>query len=819
MPLLALLAPVALAAQAPAPTPADVRFRAEEGRIAEAEAIARQGGAGYTVALADVLVMRGRLAEADSLYRVAIQGGLAEARRAQAGRAELAERRGDRSEALRLASELTAAYQRRGGSWPTDDRVAVGRAYVVVGAVQPSAFRSALALFDEVTAADTTNVEAPLRAADLLLEKYNAPDARESYEVVAKREPGYPRAVLGLARAMAFDGQPIALPAARAALDRNPVLVPALLLLARLHLETEAYDSAAAAVARTLAIDSTAVPAWATLGAIAWIAGDSAKFRTIERRVLSLNPRSADFYAELAEAAARQRRYDAAAEFAATGIRLDSLSARALGVLGTNELRLGRMTEGKGHLDRAFALDPYHLWHKNTLDLLDDLSGFTVTETARFRFVAPKEDADLLTAYLGPLLETAYDSLAARYAYRPPTPIRLELYRNHADFSVRTVGLAGMGALGVSFGTVLAMDAPAARGPGEFNFGSTAWHELAHTFTLGASGNRVPRWISEGLSVLEERRARAGWGADVTADFLIAYAAKKIQPVSRINEGLVRPAYPAQVGHSYYQASLIMEMIEAEKGIAGIRDMLHGFRDGQSLDVVLRRVLGATPDELDRRFDAWLRKRFAAALAAVTSDSTMAVPPGGRYMMTVGTGHRLLAAGDTTGAVNAFTQADLLFPGYGGGDGPAWPMALILRRQGKLAQAAAQAARVTRSSETALEPNLFEGTVRLELGDTAGAAIAYERAAWIAPADEATHTTLATLYGALGKHALAVRERRALLALRPADPLEARYQLARALQRAGDVIAARRETLRVLESAPGFEKAQALLLELRGGAR
>ena len=54
------------------------------------------------------------------------------------------------------------------------------------------------------------------------------------------------------------------------------------------------------------------------------------------------------------------------------------------------------------------------------------------------------------------------------------------------------------------------------------------------------------------------------------------------------------------------------------------------------------------------------------------------------------------------------------------------------------------------------------------------------------------------------------------LALDPPDKLEARYQLARVLSRAGDKAAARREILQVLEQAPAFEKAQALLLELQG---
>jgi Tfp pilus assembly protein PilF len=67
-----------------------------------------------------------------------------------------------------------------------------------------------------------------------------------------------------------------------------------------------------------------------------------------------------------------------------------------------------------------------------------------------------------------------------------------------------------------------------------------------------------------------------------------------------------------------------------------------------------------------------------------------------------------------------------------------------------------------------------------------------------------------------GDHARALRERRAVVANQPSDLLTARYELARAYAAAGDVASARRELLQVLEQAPSFEKAQALLLELRG---
>jgi hypothetical protein len=183
--------------------------------------------------------------------------------------------------------------------------------------------------------------------------------------------------------------------------------------------------------------------------------------------------------------------------------------------------------------------------------MLDEMRKFRTTRHGRFTLVTPPRETELLTMYLAPLLIEAHEKLAARYRYAPPEPIRFEVFDRHADFSVRTVGLAGLGALGVSFGSVLAMDAPSARQPGEFNWGSTAWHELTHAFTLGLSDHRAPRWLSEGLSVLEERRARPGWGADVSLHFLSAMAEGRLRQVSDLNDGFVRPGYATEVQVSY----------------------------------------------------------------------------------------------------------------------------------------------------------------------------------------------------------------------------------------------------------------------------
>jgi tetratricopeptide (TPR) repeat protein len=486
-------------------------------------------------------------------------------------------------------------------------------------------------------------------------------------------------------------------------------------------------------------------------------------------------------------------------------------------VLGTNELRVGQIAEGQSALARAFKLDPFNLWHKNTLDLLDKMKSFTTIERGRFQLVAPPEEAELLALYALPLLESAYDALAVRYGYKPPTPVRLEFYRQHADFSVRTVGLAGLGALGVSFGSLLAMDTPSARERGDFNWGSTAWHELTHAFTLGASDHRVPRWLSEGMSVLEERRAGHGWGADASLSYIAALGGGRLRPMSQLNDGFLRPRFPEETQFSYYQASLFCEMVEAQKGAAALPAMLVAYRNGLDTPGVFKRVLGLTPDQVDAAFDLWMRDRFAKPLLAVTARDSSG--ESGAFVTAMREGVALLERSQRDSARVMFERARVMIPDYSGADGPAWYLARLERDAGNTAAALANVSQVTMRNETAWDANLLEAELREKSGDDAGALAALERLMWIHPYDPALHARMATLAAKRNDHVRAVRERRAVLASSPPDALDARYELARALAAAGDIAGARKELLQTLEQAPSFEKAQALLLELRGRTR
>jgi len=256
-------------------------------------------------------------------------------------------------------------------------------------------------------------------------------------------------------------------------------------------------------------------------------------------------------------------------------------------------------------------------------------------------------------------------------------------------------------------------------------------------------------------------------------------------------------------------------MIERQWGRAALVGMLRAYRDGLDTPAVFQKVLGVGEAELVQRFGSWASQRFAKPLLAIVPwDGKSAAR--GAFADALKEGHALLAAKRLEEARASFARAAALFPEYTGEDAPPLMLARIARERGDAKTAVAELARYTALDESAWEANSEEATLHRELGDVPGEAAALERMLWIAPQDAPLHARLADAAERLHDGPRVVRERRAALALGPADRLEARYQLARALWMARDSSAARREILQVLEAAPGFEKAQALLLAMSG---
>ena len=141
-----------------------------------------------------------------------------------------------------------------------------------------------------------------------------------------------------------------------------------------------------------------------------------------------------------------------------------------------------------------------------------------------------------------PFAKESLRKLSKQWDFKPTGPILVEMFPKHDDFAVRTMGLPGMiGALGVCFGQVVAFDSPKARPPGEFSWQETLWHELTHVITLQMSNNRIPRWLTEGISVWQEAQARPDWGRETAVPFAQALEQGKPLKLRNLNEGFQDP--------------------------------------------------------------------------------------------------------------------------------------------------------------------------------------------------------------------------------------------------------------------------------------
>lgn len=811
----------------------------ETGEYQDAASAARaafeRGVPGARAHLGAVLLRTGRIEEARAALEAAAQDPGPSGALARVDLGTLEYQYGDRDAARAVFDGFIDYYNDAGGAMAglsAGELVAVGRAMAYLSRWNYEYAHDALRALDEAQAAGPLDHSARIAVGELFLERYDAAQAAEAFRAVLAHNPNHADAHYGLARVARLEGGGNPSASLDAALAANPKLVGTRVLRARLLLLSGDQIAALHEVERALETNGASLDALGAKAAIHHLAGDAMAFRDTMERVRELTSTPSRPYVVLAELAADHRKYADALDFALDAAATDSNSWAGHGLAGLNQVRLGRVDEGREHLERAFAGDPFNLWFKNTLDLLDTFVEYRVVATEHFRLVLHQSEADLLAPYIGPLAERAHSEMSQRYGWAPADPIRVEVYPRHADFSVRTVGLVGIGALGVSFGPALAIDSPAAREKGSFNWASTLWHEIAHSFHIGASESEVPRWFSEGLAVLEQRKGDPTWGRHPGVGFIRSLASGRLRPVSELDRGFSNPRHPGEVADSYLQASLVLELIEERHGFPAILDMLLAFRDGASNEEAFERALGARLEEFDDEFERHLADRFATAAASVGAEPP-GDPPGdlagaraavarnpGRFESRMALAQALLGNGQPQDAARHFDAALRLFPEYGGPDGPHWHLGRIREEEGDLDAAANHYRALLHLNESHYEGRIALARVlaspdRDAGADLAGAAEALRGVPFVHPYQIADHERLANILEELRDWEGASMARRAVLALDPVDRATAHFRLARVLYRGGDHATARREVLAALEIAPNYEDALELLLEIR----
>ncbi|HXG93350.1 MAG TPA: tetratricopeptide repeat protein [Blastocatellia bacterium] len=789
---------------------------------------ARPQDAAARIVLADVMFETGRYPDAATEYeRAAKDAKGAVWLRAMLGRVRALAAQGKDEEARQLAQEFIRYYN------SNSPRSAEELTLIAQAMVYLEKYKDANELLIDAREADPSFAEAFIAQGELLLEKYNYGDAASLFSDALKIDEKSVRAQIGLARSKQLSSSAEPPMIVDRALAINPNYTDALALRAWLELEADRFDSASKAIDRALAVNPNYVPAIALRAAIFYLADKKPEMEAEIKRALAINPHAGEFFATLAHFATNNRRYADAVEFGRRAVELSPRLWSARTELGIQLLRVGRMTEGREELERAFAGDPYNVWAKNTLDLLDSMKDFAESVRGPFIIKSSQKESAALTAYAADLLEEAYKKLTAKYKFTPRAPLSVEIFDSHADFAVRSLGLPGLGALGVCFGQVIAMDSPSARASGEFNWGSTLWHEFTHVITLQMTDHRIPRWFSEGLSVYEERRARKGWGDNWSLERLKAFASGQFVKIDDLDAAFTRPKTPDGVILAYFQASMVCEFVEEKFGFDAILKMLALFKEGAKTTDVLKRALNLSPADFDRAFNEYIRAKTAPYIEAVSGGAhqmpgAQSLPKEALIAMLKEKpndffAHLRLGAiyksdGDAAQAIEHLKRATELFPFYAGPNNPYILLADIYESRGQKAEAAAALESLVEHNETNAEAIAKLARLKLSTKDAVGALDSLRQSFYIQPFDASLHKLAGDVYLEQGSAAEAVREFTVRLSLAPPDMAEAHFDLARALEAQGNHAEARREVLRSLEIAPGFEKAQELLLKLRGGS-
>ena len=141
------------------------------------------------------------------------------------------------------------------------------------------------------------------------------------------------------------------------------------------------------------------------------------------------------------------------------------------------------------------------------------------------------------------------------------------------------------------------------------------WHEFCHVVTLHKTRNKMPRWLSEGISVYEERQADATWGQSMTPQYREIILSGKMTPVSQLSSAFLAPPSPLHLQFAYYESSLVVEyLVEQVRHARRCRRFLTDLGDGMEINEALIRHT-APLGRLDADFAKFARAACRSACA------------------------------------------------------------------------------------------------------------------------------------------------------------------------------------------------------------
>ena len=513
--------------------------------------------------------------------------------------------RKDRADALLqeinyLAGTRTWAFRN------APDLVALGKTALLLGADPRRVLDN---FFDRAKKMDPDCRDVYLASGQVALDKNDFQLASKTFAEGLKRSPKDPDLHFGLARAFAPSDRRQMLDSLESALEYNTNHVPSFLLLADHLIDGEEDQEAEETLEKALAVNPWHPEAWAFRAVIRHLADDSEGETQSREKALRFWENNPAVDHLIGKKLSQKYRFAEGAACQRQALSFDPKFLPSKIQLAQDLLRLGEEKEGWKLADEVHDEDGYDVTAYNLVTLHESMSKFQTLTNEDFIVRMTAREAAVYGGQVLTLLQRAKQHLCQKYGLELDKPTIVEIFDNQKDFGVRTFGMPhNPGFLGVCFGHVVTANSPASQAAHAANWQAVLWHEFCHVVTLQMTRNKMPRWLSEGISVYEEVQANPVWGQTMNSRYREMTLGKDLTPVGDLSAAFLTPKTDLHLQFAYYESSLVVEFLVKQFGMESLKRILRDLADGVQINEAIA-AHTASLEQIEEDFAAFARDR------------------------------------------------------------------------------------------------------------------------------------------------------------------------------------------------------------------
>ena len=794
-------------------------------RTAGRASLAKDAGEDWPLLHAEALLALGRYAEAESALHQALLKETQSIRLRWKAR-EVALALGQTAQAETLLREMAERIARRRGAYRlAPDLVVFGRMALALGADPKDVLER---VYADAQKSEPNARDVYLARGELALEKHDFPLAAKAFTEGLEKNPTDPDLLYGAARAYEGGDRKAMLAALEAALTANPRHVPSLLLRVDHEVDAENYEGAKKLLDECEEIHPAHPEVAAYRAVLDHLANRAAAAQLARSKGLTLwaeNPR-VDYL--IGKKLSQKYRFAEGAAAQRQALAFDNNYLPAKAQLASDLLRLGEENEGWTLAQVVHEKDGYDVEAYNLVTLRDTLAKYASLENEHFIVRMTSKESAVYGPRVLALLTRAREALVTRYGVQLAEPTRVDIFGDQKDFAVRTFGMPDVqGFLGVCFGRVVTANSPVAMGGKGSNWESVLWHEFCHVVTLQFTKNKMPRWLSEGISVYEESRADPAWGMQMTPRFRQMIRDGKLTPIVKLSSVFLTAPNQEAIQFAYFQSSLVVEFIVERYGIEAMKALLQTLREGgDSLEALARHA--APLGDLDKEFVVYAQRKanaFASDTAMESPPAPLLKPGGeaqlaewvkknpGNFWGALSLARHLAREEKWAEVVPLLVEHIKRFPDHAEADSAYAYLAAAYRHLDKPVEEEQVLTAWTAANDETTDAFLRLMTLAEKREDWAAVARNAGRFLAVNPMVATPYEYLARAETRLNNPSAAIAACATLLELGPANPSDVHFQMAELMAGVGDP-AARLHVLAALEDAPRHRAALALLLKI-----